>query len=215
MLITVNSVSRLIAGEKDCELPTLRGSATVACRSLPTKISRDIIFHHHGTLGQAMKLLLQSISKSSHELAFKSASCLSYARQSSRVVLQLENSWVCQQCRRRSQILGRSYFQTALTKYDHQSSVTKLEWHGCRLRRASTSNQTSQSHAKIETTPSMPREDLPSQEEGRRSQVSKRFSHIMDNVQSNIFIAGQRLNDLTGYSGIETLKKDIEEQGSC
>ena len=34
----------------------------------------------------------------------------------------------------------------------------------------------------------------------------------MDNVQSNIFIAGQRLNDLTGYSGIETLKRDIEEQ---
>lgn len=34
----------------------------------------------------------------------------------------------------------------------------------------------------------------------------------MDNLQSNIFIAGQRLNDLTGYSGIEALKKDIEQQ---
>lgn len=55
--------------------------------------------------------------------------------------------------------------------------------------------------------------ELPSQEEGRRSHVSKRFSHIMDHLQSNIFIAGQRLNDLTGYSGIEALKKDIEEQG--
>ena len=35
----------------------------------------------------------------------------------------------------------------------------------------------------------------------------------MDHLQSNIFIAGQRLNDLTGYSGIEALKKDIEIQG--
>lgn len=35
----------------------------------------------------------------------------------------------------------------------------------------------------------------------------------MDHLQSNIFIAGQRLNDLTGYSGIEALKKDIESQG--
>ena len=35
----------------------------------------------------------------------------------------------------------------------------------------------------------------------------------MDHMQSNIFIAGQRLNDLTGYSGIEALKKDIENQG--
>lgn len=58
-----------------------------------------------------------------------------------------------------------------------------------------------------------PRSDLPSQEEGRRSHLSKRFSHVMDHLQSNIFIAGQRLNDLTGYSGIEALKKDIEQQG--
>ena len=36
----------------------------------------------------------------------------------------------------------------------------------------------------------------------------------MDNIQSNIFTAGQRLNDLTGYSGIEALKKEIEQQGS-
>ena len=36
----------------------------------------------------------------------------------------------------------------------------------------------------------------------------------MDNLQSNIFIAGKRLNDLTGYSGIEAMKKDIEEQGT-
>lgn len=35
----------------------------------------------------------------------------------------------------------------------------------------------------------------------------------MDHLQSNVFIAGQRLNDLTGYSGIEALKKEIEEQG--
>lgn len=34
----------------------------------------------------------------------------------------------------------------------------------------------------------------------------------MDNVQSNIFTASQHLNDLTGYSGIEALKKSIEKQ---
>jgi sensitive to high expression protein 9, mitochondrial len=34
----------------------------------------------------------------------------------------------------------------------------------------------------------------------------------MDNVQSNIFTASKRLNDLTGYSGIEALKKSIENQ---
>merc|ERR1711977_601650 len=51
--------------------------------------------------------------------------------------------------------------------------------------------------------------DLPSAEEGRRMAVTKRFSHLMDHLQGNIFIASQRINDLTGYSGIEALKSRI------
>jgi len=35
----------------------------------------------------------------------------------------------------------------------------------------------------------------------------------MDNMQAVVFNAGQRLNELTGYSGIEALKIAIEEQG--
>lgn len=61
--------------------------------------------------------------------------------------------------------------------------------------------------------PNKQRDSLPSEDEGQRSNFSKKFSHLMDNVQSNIFFAGQRLNDLTGYSGIEALKWGIEEQG--
>ncbi|OJJ77144.1 hypothetical protein ASPBRDRAFT_115112 [Aspergillus brasiliensis CBS 101740] len=53
---------------------------------------------------------------------------------------------------------------------------------------------------------------LPSYIEERRSQFTKRFSDVMDNLQSNIFVAGQRLNDLTGYSAIEMLKKEIHLQ---
>jgi sensitive to high expression protein 9, mitochondrial len=54
---------------------------------------------------------------------------------------------------------------------------------------------------------------LPSEAEERRSQLSKQFTGLMDDFQSNIFIAGQRLNDLTGYSAIEKLRKDTEAQG--
>lgn len=61
--------------------------------------------------------------------------------------------------------------------------------------------------------PNKHRDSLPSEDEVQRSNLSKKFSHLMDNFQSNIFFAGQRLNDLTGYSGIEALKRDIEEQG--
>ncbi|RDL39959.1 Sensitive to high expression protein 9 [Venustampulla echinocandica] len=51
--------------------------------------------------------------------------------------------------------------------------------------------------------------DLPSAEDGRRSALTKRFSHVMDHLQGNLFIASQRINDLTGYSGIEALKSKI------
>lgn len=54
---------------------------------------------------------------------------------------------------------------------------------------------------------------LPSNLENRRSRYSKQFSEMMDNLQSNVFVAGQRLNDLTGYSSIETLKNEIQHQG--
>ncbi|KAL2865708.1 putative mitochondrion biogenesis protein (She9) [Aspergillus lucknowensis] len=53
---------------------------------------------------------------------------------------------------------------------------------------------------------------LPSYIENRRSQLSKQFTTMMDNLQSNVFVAGQRLNDLTGYSSIEALKRSIYEQ---
>ncbi|KAL4883249.1 Mdm33 family-domain-containing protein [Aspergillus karnatakaensis] len=53
---------------------------------------------------------------------------------------------------------------------------------------------------------------LPSYIEERRSQLSKQFTTLMDNLQSNVFVAGQRLNDLTGYSSIEALKRSIQEQ---
>lgn len=71
----------------------------------------------------------------------------------------------------------------------------------------------SSSTSGADNAPNAPRSDLPSHEEGRRSHISKSFTRVMDHLQSNIFIAGQRLNDLTGYSGIEALKKDIEIQG--
>lgn len=57
------------------------------------------------------------------------------------------------------------------------------------------------------------RSRLPSNLENRRSRYSKQFSGMMDNLQSNVFVAGQRLNDLTGYSSIETLKNEIQHQG--
>ncbi|EEP75842.1 predicted protein [Uncinocarpus reesii 1704] len=53
---------------------------------------------------------------------------------------------------------------------------------------------------------------LPSHWENRRSQLSKQFSQLMDNLQSNIFIANRHINDLTGYSAIEKLKQDILAQ---
>ncbi|KAF3936236.1 hypothetical protein ABW19_dt0205336 [Dactylella cylindrospora] len=54
--------------------------------------------------------------------------------------------------------------------------------------------------------------ELPSAKEEKRSSLAKNFSSRLDHLQAAIFMAGQKINDLTGYSGIEALKKDIEQQ---
>ncbi|KAI9752834.1 MAG: hypothetical protein M4579_005449 [Chaenotheca gracillima] len=61
---------------------------------------------------------------------------------------------------------------------------------------------------------SSPPQELPSDSESRRHPVSKRITSLLDNLQSNLFVASKRLNDLTGYTPIETLKSSIEVQES-
>lgn len=63
-----------------------------------------------------------------------------------------------------------------------------------------------------DTSPKSQYADLPSQIAALRSKAAERFSYFMDNFQSQIFVASRRINDLTGYSGIERLKKEIEAQ---
>ncbi|KAH0526821.1 hypothetical protein TsFJ059_010101 [Trichoderma semiorbis] len=53
--------------------------------------------------------------------------------------------------------------------------------------------------------------ELPSISEERRSALNKRFSGIMDNVQSKVLNASQKLNEITGYTGIEAIKVENEQ----
>ncbi|QRG39335.1 hypothetical protein FDK38_003772 [Candidozyma auris] len=52
--------------------------------------------------------------------------------------------------------------------------------------------------------------NLPSEKEKLRSAFSKRLEVHMENLQETIFRATRALNDVTGYSGIEKLKKSVE-----
>ncbi|KAK0636814.1 Mdm33 family-domain-containing protein, partial [Bombardia bombarda] len=55
------------------------------------------------------------------------------------------------------------------------------------------------------TTPG-PELELPSDSEDRRHPLSVRFSTFMDNLQTRVLEASQKINDLTGYSAIEAIK---------
>ena len=118
--------------------------------------------------------------------------------------------WVCRRCYRLNPIVGQSKsikLNNSLILRPQKSQYNRLQYFSISnfVRKAGSSDD--------QVTKTFARKDLPSEEEGRRSQISRRFTHLMDHLQSNIFIAGQRLNDLTGYSGIEALKRDIEQQG--
>ncbi|KAI1436151.1 hypothetical protein GGR50DRAFT_259563 [Xylaria sp. CBS 124048] len=57
--------------------------------------------------------------------------------------------------------------------------------------------------------------DLPSALNSQRSALNQSLSAFMDRAQTTLFTASQRINDLTGYSSIETLKvriSDLEAQ---
>lgn len=73
---------------------------------------------------------------------------------------------------------------------------------------SSSEETASQSSKPLEGT----REALPSQVAARYSKLRDDFTHFMDNFQTHVFTASKRLNDLTGYSSIEQLKRDIEAQ---
>ncbi|KAI1081805.1 Mdm33 family-domain-containing protein [Whalleya microplaca] len=57
--------------------------------------------------------------------------------------------------------------------------------------------------------PPPPNPDLPSTQNSRRSNLNRSLSAFMDRAQTTLFAASQRLNDLTGYSGIEVLKRQV------
>jgi hypothetical protein len=46
-----------------------------------------------------------------------------------------------------------------------------------------------------------------------RTTLSQRTAEYIDTLQLRALAAGQRLNDFTGYSSIESLKTQIENQG--
>lgn len=52
--------------------------------------------------------------------------------------------------------------------------------------------------------------DLPSDKEKKRSKLAKRLEIYLDSLQDTIFTATRALNDVTGYSSIEKLKKSID-----
>ncbi|OAQ68808.2 mitochondrial inner membrane protein [Pochonia chlamydosporia 170] len=53
-----------------------------------------------------------------------------------------------------------------------------------------------------------PAKDLPSVTDSRRSELNQKFSQAMDNLQARVLTASQTLNDITGYSSIEGIKKE-------
>ncbi|KHN99002.1 mitochondrial inner membrane protein [Metarhizium album ARSEF 1941] len=52
--------------------------------------------------------------------------------------------------------------------------------------------------------------ELPSVTDSRRSDLNQRFSQAMDNLQARVLTASQTLNDITGYSSIEGIKRENE-----
>lgn len=67
----------------------------------------------------------------------------------------------------------------------------------------------------IDNVKRVPDDQLPSHQERQRSNFEKRFSAFMDELLPKIAVVTQKVNTYTGtdYSGIEALRREIQEQG--
>ena len=164
-----------------------------------------------------MKPLLQQVSNTASLDIFTVASRVTGSIQSTESTARSARPWKCFQCRSQSGIVRAQgkpgpVDGNAINKHVASAQSRLIS---SSVRRAFSTHTASRFPAEGKDVSTSSKTVLPSQEEGRRSHISRRFTHLMDNLQSNIFIDGQRLNDLTGYSGIEALKKEIEEQGAA
>jgi sensitive to high expression protein 9 len=67
----------------------------------------------------------------------------------------------------------------------------------------------------VDNVKRVPDEHLPSHQERQRSNFEKRLSQFMDELLPKIAVVTQKVNTYTGtdYSGIEALRREIQEQG--
>ncbi|KAF3044069.1 sensitivity to high expression protein she9 [Didymella heteroderae] len=66
----------------------------------------------------------------------------------------------------------------------------------------------------VDNVKRVPDEQLPSHQERQRSNFEKRFTALMDELLPKIAVVTQKVNTYTGtdYSGVEALRREIEEQ---
>ncbi|KAJ4990327.1 She9/Mdm33 family protein [Stagonosporopsis vannaccii] len=66
----------------------------------------------------------------------------------------------------------------------------------------------------VDNVKRVPDEHLPSHQERQRSNIEKRFTALMDELLPKIAVVTQKVNTYTGtdYSGIEALRREIQEQ---
>lgn len=69
----------------------------------------------------------------------------------------------------------------------------------------------------IDNISRVPDEHLPSHRARQRWDFSKRFSELMDEVLPKLAVVTHKVNTYTGtdYSGVEALRREIKEQGTC
>lgn len=67
----------------------------------------------------------------------------------------------------------------------------------------------------VDNVKRVPDEQLPSHQERLRSNFEKRFTALMDELLPKIAVVTQKVNTYTGtdYSGVEALRREIQEQG--
>lgn len=143
---------------------------------------------------------------------------------SSPITLRQRSAFVCLQCRHRTLFASNGFKRRNIpwenTRRDF-SWTARRQQDGFTKADGGVKAPIKEDKAEAPPTPNgtlngIPDEQLPSQRERIRWRASKYMNQLMDDLMPKLALASQRINTYTGtdYTGIETLRKKIIEQGT-
>lgn len=122
--------------------------------------------------------------------------------------VKLQGPTACVQCSIRGIGLQGRFYSSQIPPKDPESSSNSKSTEEETKPELESKPRTDEGNPEhVTSEPTSKLHELPSTTDSRRAELTQKFSHFMDNLQARVLTASQTLNDITGYTSIEGIKR--------